>query len=225
MLLRNSGTTNNWVKFKLKGVVSNPDAIGTRLKMLTPTVTRYAAHAGPAHWMSQSNMPVHFGLGTETQVASLDLTWPNGLQQTVENIAGGQTVTLEEGSPLYAGPAALVGEGYMVSRTDNRWRIEWRGTSSTSRFTGRISALAGGTVSAVTGVGLETNDKITVAADSRSFTFAAAEDGTGSDAIEFTSAATSIRFDVKQDALSQPAKVRLGKYAVKPAVLPLTVKQ
>ena len=225
LLLANSGTTNKWLKLKLKGVSSNPEAVGARVRMNTATVSRYAVQSGQSHWMGQNTVPVHLGLGNESAVTSVVLSWPNGLQQTVENIAANQTVTVEEGVAIHAGAAPVMVGGYSVSLNAGKWRVEWKGASSSSRFTGRISAAGAGTLGGVTRVNLETIDKITIAADNRSFNFSAAEDGSGTDAIEFTATSASVKFDLKQDTLSQPANVRLGKYAVRPSVLPLTLKQ
>ena len=221
VLLRNNGNGNAWLKVRLKGVASNTDAIGTRLKLTTSTATRYGHHSGPAHWMSQSSLPVHFGMGTETTATSLQLAWPSGAVQTIENIGARQTVTVEEGVAIYVGPATVTGPGFFVSRNGTRWRVEWKGENSSSRFLGRI--MIGGTFSNVVSIGFEPNDKLTV--QPNLITFNSTEDGKSTEAIEFDASGAQLTFDLKQDTLAQPTKVAIGKYGVRPGTLPLRFRQ
>ena len=220
VLLQNGGNANHWLKLRLKGVASNPDAIGTRLKMTTPTVTRYGFHSGPAHWMSQSNLPAHFGLGAETRVSSLRIEWPNGAVQTVDNLGADQTAVIEEGVAIHTGAPSVSGVGFYVSKTGTRWRVEWKGAAAGTRFTGRVSAAS---VTNVAPFGTETNDRFTLAANSA--TFSASENGTGPEGFEFDATGSQVTFDLKVDGAAQPSKVALGKYGVRPGSLPLKLKQ
>jgi hypothetical protein len=39
---------------------------------------------------------VHFGLGEETKIASIEIRWPSGIQQALKNIAADQLLKIDE---------------------------------------------------------------------------------------------------------------------------------
>jgi hypothetical protein len=47
-------------------------------------------------FMSSSDKRVHFGLGTETKVVSLQIQWPSGMVQTVKDIQVDRIVKVDE---------------------------------------------------------------------------------------------------------------------------------
>jgi hypothetical protein len=46
---------------------------------------------------------VHFGLGTETAAATIEIRWPSGIHQTLKNVRGDQILQVDE-------PSLSVGE-------------------------------------------------------------------------------------------------------------------
>jgi hypothetical protein len=46
--------------------------------------------------MSSSDKRVHFGLGGETQISSVEIRWPSGIRQNLRNIAADQILTVDE---------------------------------------------------------------------------------------------------------------------------------
>ncbi len=96
-LLRNDVSGNNhWLKVSLVGVKSNRGAVGGRV------TARYGGKVQAQEVMSQSSFysandsRLHFGLGTE-ESADLEIRWPNGLKETIRNVAWGQLVVVKEG--------------------------------------------------------------------------------------------------------------------------------
>jgi len=49
-------------------------------------------------YVSNSDMRVHFGLGKETKVDSVEVRWPSGLTERFENLSVNQINTVKEGS-------------------------------------------------------------------------------------------------------------------------------
>lgn len=45
---------------------------------------------------SQSNLRVHFGLGDRTRVDRMEIQWPSGIKQTIEDLTVDQVVTVQE---------------------------------------------------------------------------------------------------------------------------------
>jgi len=99
LLLKNLGNQNNWLKIALVGGASNRDGLGARVKVTTGGLTQLQEKQGPSHYMCQDNTPMHFGLGSAASVDTIQVTWPSGRVQVLENIAAGQTLVISEDSP------------------------------------------------------------------------------------------------------------------------------
>ena len=47
-------------------------------------------------FMSSSDKRVHFGLGAETQISSIEIRWPSGIRQNLRNVSADQILTVDE---------------------------------------------------------------------------------------------------------------------------------
>jgi hypothetical protein len=85
--LANRFPKRNYVAFKLTGTKSNRDAIGAvvRLWVGKTVMIRQVNPAGG--YLSQSSRVLHFGLGDQSKVDRIEIRWPRGIVQTVENPA------------------------------------------------------------------------------------------------------------------------------------------
>lgn len=98
-LWQNSCTNDNhWLKVKLRGVASNLDGIGSRVVAYTEEAPLYQYMTAGTSFMAQNSDYLHFGLGQTTQVDSLLVIWPSGLQDVVINPGIDQLVEITEGS-------------------------------------------------------------------------------------------------------------------------------
>jgi len=91
----------HYLKIKLVGTVSNRDGLGATVKVHVPrpeghtTYTRY--HDGKSGYLSQSAMPLYFGLDDATQIDRIDVRWPSGKRQTLrEKIPINTLLTITE---------------------------------------------------------------------------------------------------------------------------------
>ncbi|WP_026753855.1 FG-GAP-like repeat-containing protein [Sediminibacter sp. Hel_I_10] len=86
----------HYFKILLEGTASNRDAIGTTLTLTTAqgVFKRYYTGVG---FLSQSLQAVHFGLGNEVQVQSLEIKWPSGLIETFQDLEADSTIKAIEG--------------------------------------------------------------------------------------------------------------------------------
>ncbi len=67
---------------ELEGTVSNRDAIGARVKVVSGGVTRQReVAAGGGHHLQHSHR-LHFGLGSATAIDGVEVRWPNGVVET-----------------------------------------------------------------------------------------------------------------------------------------------
>ena len=53
-------------------------------------------------YLSQSELVLTFGLGTQTKADSVEIQWPSGQVDKLSNVNAGQTVTVEEGKGVVA---------------------------------------------------------------------------------------------------------------------------
>ncbi|HXK09444.1 MAG TPA: CRTAC1 family protein [Vicinamibacteria bacterium] len=85
LFVKKGGAANNWLLLDLEGTRSNRDAIGARVRQVLPSGRTLHAHVTTANGIySASDKRVHFGLGTETGIAHLEIAWPSGAVQRVE---------------------------------------------------------------------------------------------------------------------------------------------
>jgi enediyne biosynthesis protein E4 len=51
-------------------------------------------------YMSASDPRIHFGLGKRTKIQSLQITWPSGQVDKLENLRVDQTIAVKEGTGI-----------------------------------------------------------------------------------------------------------------------------
>jgi hypothetical protein len=85
------------VLFKLVGTKSNRAAIGARITILAGGVKQFSEVRGGGSYLSQNDLRQHFGLGTATKLDSVEIRWPSGLVEKLQNIAADAIYTIVEG--------------------------------------------------------------------------------------------------------------------------------
>lgn len=97
VLYRNhTNPDHNWISFDLRGTVSNRSAIGATLYLYHgESVTKKYVSGGDT-FSSQSQRPVHFGLGLTDNVDRLEIQWPSGIRQTIYQPELNQMHTIAE---------------------------------------------------------------------------------------------------------------------------------
>ncbi len=89
---------NNWLKLNLEGVVSNKDGIGSRIEISVNGEKQYRYTLCGEGYISQNSNSEFFGLGTNTEVDYVKVTWLSGVIDYIENVDGNQQITIVEGS-------------------------------------------------------------------------------------------------------------------------------
>jgi hypothetical protein len=98
-------TQNHWLTLKLVGHKSNRDAIGAEVELTTSKGPQFATVSTASSYLSASDKRVHFGLGTETIAQTIEIHWPSGIVQTLEQIRGDQIFQVDEPPVPPAGKA------------------------------------------------------------------------------------------------------------------------
>ena len=97
MFLRNNkGNENNWLTLKLVGQTSNRDGIGSRIKITAGGQVQTAQKKSTTGYLSQNDSRVHFGLAKNDIVESIEIKWPSGKLQVLENIKSNQIMIVQE---------------------------------------------------------------------------------------------------------------------------------
>jgi len=98
VLHNGTSTPNHWLILKLVGHRSNRDAIGAEVRVVTGRITQIATVTTASSYLSSSDKRVHFGLGTETAAATVEILWPSGIRQTLKSVRGDQILQVDEPS-------------------------------------------------------------------------------------------------------------------------------
>ncbi|WP_412985414.1 FG-GAP-like repeat-containing protein [Pontimicrobium sp. IMCC45349] len=100
-------TTNNYLKVNLEGVQSNKDGIGSIIEISINGVKQYRyTHCGEGY-LSQNSSSEIFGLGTNTTIDYVKVTWLSGIQDVFFNVASNQTLNIVEGSSTLSMPSFI----------------------------------------------------------------------------------------------------------------------
>jgi len=95
-LRNNKGNQNNWISLNLIGTKSNRDGIGARIKVTSGSTTQTAQKKSTTGYLSQNDHRMHFGLAKNTIVDRIEIKWPSGKVQVLENIKINQILTVKE---------------------------------------------------------------------------------------------------------------------------------
>jgi len=97
ILMNSADNGNHWLLVNTIGRRSNRDGIGAALKLTTASGrTLYNHVTTSGGFMSSSDKRVHFGLGTEKAINSLEIRWPSGIVQTLKKVKADQILTVTE---------------------------------------------------------------------------------------------------------------------------------
>jgi hypothetical protein len=125
LLVNDVRTSNHWIAFHLIGNSSTSatspvsasasaaphfrtsrDAIGARITMKAGTRLFVDEVRSGSSYDSNSDMRVHFGLGSATKLDSVQVRWPSGLLEQFDNLAVDKIHMLKEGSGVAVKPSA-----------------------------------------------------------------------------------------------------------------------
>lgn len=96
-LLKNYGQRGNWILIKLVGTKSNRDGIGAQVRLWTNGHQQLQEVRSGGGYVSQSDFRLHFGLGDAKKIDVLEIRWPSGLVQKLEDPPTNQILCVKEG--------------------------------------------------------------------------------------------------------------------------------
>ncbi len=97
VFVNQSPARGHWLILDLKGTKSNRDGIGTQVKVTGESGQVQYNHATTSvGYVSSSDRRVHFGLGAGTHAKRIELRWPSGRTQVLENVPSDQVLKVTE---------------------------------------------------------------------------------------------------------------------------------
>lgn len=125
LLLTCSSNLNHAVLLKLVGTKSNRAAIGARVIVTAGDSKQMNEVRGGSGYLSQNDLRLHFGLGRNSRIRVLEIDWPSGAKQTLQDLAADFQYTIKEGGEVVQGSRFAVtpscrGDGPPVARGATR---------------------------------------------------------------------------------------------------------
>ena len=100
-LLRNEGgNSNHWLTIQPIGTQGNTSGIGTKIIVKADDLSFFKEVRSGASYLSQSDLRVHFGLGKNSEVDTLEIHWQSGLTERFANLKSDQILRIKEGQGI-----------------------------------------------------------------------------------------------------------------------------
>ena len=97
VLMNRGGNGNHWLLVNTIGTRSNRDGIGARIRVVSESgLEQYGFVTAAGSYASANDKRVHFGLGPDATARLIEIAWPGGATQRLENIRADQVVTATE---------------------------------------------------------------------------------------------------------------------------------
>ncbi len=99
LLYRNDGgNANEWLRVRVVGRGDTTSGFGTRIQISVtgPSDEQVRILGATSHFLGQSERTAHFGLGAATQVATLEVKFPNGAKRILKNVPSGQEIVIDQ---------------------------------------------------------------------------------------------------------------------------------
>jgi hypothetical protein len=91
---------NKSIRFRLVGTKSNRDAIGATVQISYAGSTQSRIVKSGSSYLSQSELPLTFGLEKHDQIDRVVIQWPSGRTEDYKNLAAGRTYECVEGKGI-----------------------------------------------------------------------------------------------------------------------------
>jgi hypothetical protein len=102
-LYRNDlGSSNRSVRLTLRGSRSNRDGIGARVRARVGSTWQSRLVRTGSSYLSQSELPLTFGLGDRENIDELTIEWPGGQPEKIGGLRAGHAYTITEGKGVTA---------------------------------------------------------------------------------------------------------------------------
>ena len=101
MVLHNETTiSNHWITFQLVGTRCNRLGLGAKVRVVAGSLSQIDEVRSGGSYISQNDLRLHFGLGPADKVDRVEVRWPSGSTQTLQNLASDRFYIVKEGEGI-----------------------------------------------------------------------------------------------------------------------------
>jgi hypothetical protein len=100
LLLNDGGNSANALLVHAVGTKSNRSAIGTRLTLSTGQRRQLREVQSGSSYLTQNDLRAHFGLGAADRAERLEIRWPDGSTEVVQNPPVNHVITVHQGKGI-----------------------------------------------------------------------------------------------------------------------------
>ena len=100
LLLNQTQTANHAALFRLIGTTSNKAATGARVTVTAEGLVQFQEVRSGASYLSQNDMRLHFGLGPQAIMKTVEVYWPSGRKEVYQNLGADRVYTIVEGEGI-----------------------------------------------------------------------------------------------------------------------------
>lgn len=94
----NDGNNNHWIKINTIGTASNKNGIGARVKIVSAMGEQIRDVRSGEGFSYMSSLTTHFGIGDDTEIERIEICWPSGIVDVIENPEIDTTHNIVEGT-------------------------------------------------------------------------------------------------------------------------------
>jgi hypothetical protein len=95
-----SNPANHWISFQLEGNPTNKLALNARIRVTTGKLQQMGEIRSGGSYLSQNDLRLHFGLGSDGHADKVEVLWPNGKSQVFQDVAADCFYRLKQGETL-----------------------------------------------------------------------------------------------------------------------------
>ena len=96
LLINHTASGNHRVMFQLVGTKSNRAAIGARVTVTSRSFKQLNEVRSGGSYLSQNDLRLHFGLGSDNTISSVEIFWPSGKTETLHDLLADFIYTIVE---------------------------------------------------------------------------------------------------------------------------------
>ena len=94
------GPPNHWISLELEGTKTNRLALNARVKATAGNLVQTGEVLSGGSYLSQNDLRLHFGLGERPRVDKVEIFWPSGKTETLNDLAADHFYKVKEGEGI-----------------------------------------------------------------------------------------------------------------------------
>jgi hypothetical protein len=104
------GANHHWIGFQLEGTKSNRLALNARVRVTSGRLVQMAEVLSGGSYLSQNDLRLHFGLSEYQRAEKVEVLWPDGKIEVLNNLAAGRYYGVREGEGVVAPSGSQAGK-------------------------------------------------------------------------------------------------------------------